>query len=1147
MTHARRTLLATLVSLSLTVPVTAALLGPGGAARAATTLPSGFSEQVVFSGLDHPTKVVFAPDGRVFVAEKKGVIKVFDGVSDPSPDVFADLSANVYNYEDLGLLGLALPPDFPANPNVFVSYTYDAPKGGVAPVYGDRCTTPGTGCVASGRVSRLTAAGNRMSGTEQVLLNDWCVQFESHHMGDLRIGPDGALYVSGGEGSTASYTDWGQSGSPVNPCGDPPGGAGGAMSPPSAEGGALRAQDVRTAADPTGLSGTLIRVDPLTGTARPGNPLYTSSTDPNARRIVAAGLRNPFRWTFRPGTSEVWIADTGWRNWEEIDRLPDPQAPALTNFGWPCYEGSRKQPGYDNADLSLCESLYAAGTATPPRQEYAHVDKVGGAADPCPSGGSSPTGIAFYPASGGTYPARYAGALFFADYARQCIYATLLGADGLPDPARTETFAPGAATPVDLTAGPAGDLYYVDLGGGTVRRIRYSSGNQPPRAAIAANPASGPPPLAVGFSATGSSDPDPGEVLTYQWDFTDDGTFDAGGATTTHTYGTAGTYTARLRVVDAAGLSDTTTVQIRAGTTAPTAVIDTPAGGVQWATGQTIGFTGHATDPQDGTLPATALRWELLLQHCSTAGDCHTHALQTWSGAASGSFTGPDHDYPSYLELRLTATDSGGLSSTTALRLDPKTVNLSFATEPPGLQLTVGPSSAAAPFTRTVIQGSTVTVSAAGPQTSGGGTYTFGAWSQGGGATQAITAPAAAATYTATYTAAPAGGDGYTVSAQARAFVSADTVLPVTGDDAVARVALPFPVRLYGEAYSAAWVDTNGVVSLADPGGSRSANTALPATGTPNAAVYPFWDDLQVDAAASVLGKAIGTAPNRQYVIEWRNVHIYGNTSQRFSAEAILSENGDVVTNYTGLDNDSERGAGATVGIENAAGTVALQRSYNAPGLVSGQALVFTASSPPTTPPPTTPPPTTPPAVGGYTTTTLSTPFVAADTTVLTVTGDDNLQQVTLPAPVLLYGVSYSSAWVDTNGKLSFVNPGTAYVEHSALPTSAQPNAAVYPFWQDLVVDAQASVRMAAVSGNVVIEWRNVCSFGNTSRRLSFSVVFAPDGRITMHYSSLDSDAEKGAGATVGIENAAGTAAAQYSYNQPRLAAGTAVVFTPAQ
>ena len=74
-------------------------------ARGASTLPAGFQESVVFSGLTNPTVVRFAPDGRVFVAEKSGVIKVFDSLTDPTPDVFADLERNVHNFWDRGLLG----------------------------------------------------------------------------------------------------------------------------------------------------------------------------------------------------------------------------------------------------------------------------------------------------------------------------------------------------------------------------------------------------------------------------------------------------------------------------------------------------------------------------------------------------------------------------------------------------------------------------------------------------------------------------------------------------------------------------------------------------------------------------------------------------------------------------------------------------------------------------------------------------------------------------------------------------------------------------------------------------------------------------------------------------------------------------------
>jgi glucose/arabinose dehydrogenase len=393
-------------------------------ASTAQTLPPGFQESIVFSGLTNPTAVAFAADGRVFVAEKRGLVKVFDSLSDPTPTVFADLRTKVHNFWDRGLLGLALHPNFPATPYVYVLYTHDAAIGGTAPRWGtpdadsDTCADPtGNGCVVSGRLSRLEAAGNVMVGVEQVFVEDWCQQFPSHSIGALMFGPDGALYASGGDGASFNYVDYGQSGSPRNPCGDPPVPVGGVQEPPSAEGGALRSEDPRTVADPVSVDGAILRLDPSTGQGMPDNPM-AASPDANARRIVAYGLRNPFRFTIRPGSGEIWIGDVGWGTYEEINRAPNPTASVL-NFGWPCYEGGPRQGGYEGAGLTLCSDLYAQGVATAPFYAYDHAAKVV-PGEPCPTGSSSIAGLAFY--GSGTYPAAYNGALFFADYSRNCIW-----------------------------------------------------------------------------------------------------------------------------------------------------------------------------------------------------------------------------------------------------------------------------------------------------------------------------------------------------------------------------------------------------------------------------------------------------------------------------------------------------------------------------------------------------------------------------------------------------------------------------------------------------------------------------------------------------------------------------------------------------
>ena len=699
----------------------------------AADLPQGFQETIVLSGLNNPTAVQFASDGRVFVAEKRGVIKVFDGLGDTSPITFVDLRTEVYNFWDRGLLGLALHPNFPTTPYVYALYTRDALPGGAAPRWGtantdsDPCPTPpgatADGCVVTGRLTRLTASGDVATETLP-LITDWCQQYPSHSVGDLAFGADGSLYVSGGDGASFNFTDWGQDGSPINPCGDPPGGSGASLTPPTAEGGALRSQDLRTAADPTTLDGSILRVDPLTGTALASNPLF-ASPDANARRIVASGLRNPFRITVRPGTNELWAGDVGWSTWEEINRVANPTA-GVVNFGWPCYEGVGTQGSYDSANLNLCEALYAEGSATPPYFAYRHGQPVSNEA--CATGnGSSTAGLTFYQTANGSYPAEYDGALFFADYSRKCIWVMFSGANGLPDPATRTTFRNNAANPVQLKIGPGGDLYYVDFTGGTIRRISYTPTNQSPVANIVANPTEGLAPLSVSFDGTGSTDAD-GDPLTYRWDLDGDGALDdSTAAAPSHTYSAVGTYNVTLEVNDGRGGTATDAVTIQAGGTSPTPTISTPTAGTTWAVGQTIGFSGSASDFQDGTLPASALTWELILHHCpGDASSCHEHPIQSWVGIASGSFVAPDHDYPASLELRLTAEDSDGLKATVSRDLQPRTAVLTFATKPAGLSLVVGGAEARqAPFSITAIVGSRITISAPLTQTLSGTTYTF--------------------------------------------------------------------------------------------------------------------------------------------------------------------------------------------------------------------------------------------------------------------------------------------------------------------------------------------------------------------------------------------------------------------------------------
>jgi glucose/arabinose dehydrogenase len=748
-----------------------ALAAVGTPSALSVGLPPGFQDEVAFEGLSEPTNMRFASDGKVFVTEKAGRVLVFDSLSDTSPSIFADLRTEVYDGGDRGVLGLALDPEFPIRPYVYVLYTYDhllgeaapAPKWGAPNQAGDPCPSEAEGaCPVSGRLVRLTAEGNHAVEAggvpaEKVLVEDWCQQFPSHSIGDLQFGPEGALFASGGDGASYVSEDYGQIGWPQkNQCGDPPGVPGEELTPPTAEGGALRSQNTKN------LNGSVIRIDPDTGEGLPGNPMY-ADLNANRRRIVAYGFRNPFRFVIDSDSNEVYAANVGWGSIEEIDRFSTiPGTPY--NSGWPCYEGD-EHTSYESLGLDVCESLYSTpGSTALPFFFYAHEQKVT-PEDECDTQlGSAVSGLQLY--RGDVFPAAYDGALFFADSVRQCFYVMFRGEDGRPDPSTTMPFlVEGGLYPgVDLEEGPEGALYYTKLfdesygpDSGTIHRITYSSGNQTPVARLAVDHQFGaPPPLTVHFDASGSTDAD-GDLLSFEWDLDGDGTFEpaTNNETKTETFNDSVNHTIAVRVSDPDGASSVARVTVYPGDTPPTPQILTPAAllaepgkaSLEWHVGQAIDFEGDATDAEDGTLPSTSLDWNTRLYHCPSA--CHAHPLQAFPAVASGTLVAPDHEYPSLIEFTLTATDARGLTATRAIKAYAHGATVTVESEPPGVSLTAAGKTSASPMQITAIEGSRFSVVAPTTAVLGGKNYVWSGWSDAGA--RIHTAVAAAGTLTASY------------------------------------------------------------------------------------------------------------------------------------------------------------------------------------------------------------------------------------------------------------------------------------------------------------------------------------------------------------------------------------------------------------
>ncbi len=355
--------------IDLVIAAVFGLCGVSALGAAEPTQP-GFVVEVFATGLDAPLALAFAPDGRLFVGERSGRIRIVDR-GRVLTDSFADIQ--VHDFFESGLLGLAVSPEFESDGHVFAFATVTSEEQEIL-----RFTDQDNVGVDRTIVKRSLPTGGAF-----------------HNGGGLAFGPDGMLYFSVGDNTTRD-----------------------------------NAQSLNT------LAGKISRIHP-DGETPGDNPFSTPTGSPRA--IWASGFRNPFRFCFAPDGRlfSIDVGSDGLLRREEINLVA-----RGANHGWPIVEG------FGTGSVS-------ADAFTDPIYAY-HEE------------GAAPCGIVYY--DGSQFPAAYAGNLFHVEYTLERIYRVVLNGNNVVS---HELFVDAEGGPVDLVKGPDGALYYSELIGGRIMRIRF--------------------------------------------------------------------------------------------------------------------------------------------------------------------------------------------------------------------------------------------------------------------------------------------------------------------------------------------------------------------------------------------------------------------------------------------------------------------------------------------------------------------------------------------------------------------------------------------------------------------------------------------------------------------------------------------------
>ncbi|MGZ3899911.1 MAG: PQQ-dependent sugar dehydrogenase [Bacteroidia bacterium] len=464
--------------------------------------------------------------------------------------------------------------------------------------------------------------------------------------------------------------------------------------------------------DLSNYKGKVLRIN-KDGSVPSGNPFTGSAS---ASRIWAYGLRNPWTIAIQKTTGKIFVNDVGEASWEEINDA----TVGGKNFGWPYAEGMSSNSAYTNPVYT-----YPHGTT--------------GSNDGC-----SITGGTFFNPVSTNYPAQYTGKYFFIDYCNNWInYLDL--SNGVVK-TNYATNLPGSQNYIKV--GNDGNLYYYSIGQHALYKIIYSNNSapiitgQPVSQSISAGQA-----VTFQISASGSL------PLNYQWQ--KNGVNISGATNSSLTISNvqssdAGVYRAVVTNGFGSAVSNGATLTVTAFNASPTATIFTPPAGTLYRGGDIISYSGDATDPEDGILPASSFQWYVEFHH-----DQHIHpGPYTPPGAKSGTFSVSQTGETSanvWLRLFLVVTDSKGARDTVFRDINPKKSLLTMMSQPTGLQILLDDQPHTTTYSVLAVSNMLRPIGVIAQQTLNNTIYTFDHWVHGGSASQTITTTDNNATYTAVF------------------------------------------------------------------------------------------------------------------------------------------------------------------------------------------------------------------------------------------------------------------------------------------------------------------------------------------------------------------------------------------------------------